>query len=70
MIGGVGAFVSDSLSAVKRDDLELINDIQDYSAEYMFLDLIKNNSHYLIGCFYRHPSGNISEFCMGLENLF
>jgi len=60
-IGGVGMFVKTSLYPKLRCDLNLPS--SSVKCECLFLEIIKNNSKYIVGGIYRHPNQNIEQFC-------
>lgn len=66
-IGGIGIFVSDSLSCKVRKDLRLPK-LANYRVEDLWLEVVKNEKTYIIGGVYRHPNQNISSFTSLLES--
>ncbi len=66
-IGGVGIFIRNSFSFIKRDDLNLISKGSEDKTECLFIEVFKNNYHCIVGGLYRHPNQNIENFSMSLE---
>ena len=62
--GGAALLIKNELSYVEREDL----DFSCTNYETKFIEIIKNKEKIVIGCIYRHPSGNIEEFTNALES--
>ena len=67
IVGGVGAFVHNSLSTtVHKIDSNMQ---RSKFMEVLLLEISKNGYHSILGCFYRHPSFKLSNFLSYLENI-
>lgn len=59
MAGGVGMYVDENITFIRRQDLEFTS--KDF--ETCFIELLRNrHKNVLVGCIYRHSSGNCSTF--------
>lgn len=59
MAGGVGRYVDENIKFIRRQDLEFTS--KDF--ETCFIELLRNRQkNVLVGCIYRHPSGNCTTF--------
>ena len=67
-IGGVGIFVHKSFMAVIMNDLNLNCSTVGNLVESLFLEISKGKDRFIVGGLYRHPSHDISNFCLSLEN--
>ena len=68
-VGGVGIYIRKSFTVSPRIDLSLDSALPDNSVESLFVEISKFSFRSLIGCLYRHPSGNITKFTESLESL-
>jgi exonuclease III len=60
-VGGVGIFVKADLVQHEVPQYKLPNSSTN-RVENIWLEIVKNNKHYIIGGIYRHPNQNISIF--------
>ena len=67
MAGGAGLYISKDLQTIHRPDLKFTIPL----VESCWSENVTSNgkSNIIIGCIYRHPTANLSEFTPELENL-
>ena len=64
--GGTALYISDKLHALNRPDIKL----QMSLVESCCAEIICNKTpNIIVGCIYKHPSANISDFTLELENI-
>ena len=67
LVGGVGMYISNSVSFVNH--LMPTPSCRSVLVESLAIEIIKNNTHFLIAGLYRHPSPSISQFNSYMEDL-
>lgn len=66
MAGGAGIYISSSLNAIPRSDLNFDSD----EAESCWIEILQEHKpSIIVGCIYQHPSSNLDSFISQFENL-
>ena len=65
-IGGIGVFVRNSIPCV-ISDLNIESNDSVY-VENVWLDMVINDSPFILGAIYRHPNHSVNEFTKALDN--
>ena len=65
--GGVGIYINKSIKATQRTELRF--DMSAVESCWVELDTGPNKQNVLIGCIYKHPSANVSDFTIELQNI-
>ena len=64
--GGAGLYISKDLHAIPRPDIKFNMEL----VESCWSEIINNNKpNVIIGCIYRHPKANMSDFTLELETI-